>query len=82
MFNHPRMWTPSLLSVLFALNFSQRAIVCASIVASAFVFVQALKAFIFNPRRVDQHGNCIPPGPVGLPILGEDIFAPSSARNC
>ncbi|KAE9386355.1 cytochrome P450 [Gymnopus androsaceus JB14] len=69
------MWTPSLLvSVLFDLNLSQRTIVCASVLASAFVFVQALKAFIFTPRRVDQHGNSIPPGPVGLPILGSFPF--------
>lgn len=80
-FNHLRMWMPSLLvGALFDSNLLQHALVCASILASAFVFIQASKAWIFTtPRRVDQHGNCIPPGPAGLPILGENTFALSSA---
>lgn len=70
------MWTPTLLvGFLSDLSLSQHAIVLASILASIFVSIQVLKAWIFTPRRVDQHGNGIPPGPVGLPILGEDTFA-------
>lgn len=66
-----RMWTPSLLvGVLSSLSLSQHAIICASVLVSVVIFAQTLKAWIFTPRRVDRHGNGIPPGPVGLPILG------------
>lgn len=69
----------SLAGALHNLNLLQPVIICASVLGSAFVFVQVSKAWIFATQRVDQHGNCIPPGPVGLPILGENIFALSSA---
>lgn len=75
------MWMSSLLvGALYNLNLLQHVIVCASVLGSAFVFVQVSKAWMFGTtQRMDQHGNCIPPGPVGLPILGENIFALSSA---
>ncbi|KAF5370951.1 hypothetical protein D9757_009883 [Collybiopsis confluens] len=69
------MWTPSLLLNLFIdSSFSHRAILCASVLASVFVFFGTVKAILFPKRLADEHGNPIPPGPLGLPILGSFPF--------
>ncbi|KAF5367594.1 hypothetical protein D9757_010645 [Collybiopsis confluens] len=56
-------------------NISQQTLILASLLASLFVFVRAIRAFLFQRRSVvDKHGNRIPPGPIGLPILGSFPF--------
>ncbi|KAL0574732.1 hypothetical protein V5O48_007239, partial [Marasmius crinis-equi] len=52
---------------------SLQTIVFASAVATILVYFQNLKEYFFG-RLQDSAGNGIPPGPVGLPIVGSHPF--------
>ena len=54
---------------------SLRTVVFASALATVFVYFQTLKEYVFGRKLTDSAGNGIPPGPVGLPIVGECIAA-------
>ncbi|KAK7054530.1 hypothetical protein VNI00_003728 [Paramarasmius palmivorus] len=70
------MLTPSLLVTLLSQPsfLSFRTVVFASAFASLYVFAKAVKEFFFPPSPVDSNGNHIPPGPVGLPVVGSFPF--------
>uniref|UniRef100_A0A0W0FAE3 Cytochrome P450 n=1 Tax=Moniliophthora roreri TaxID=221103 RepID=A0A0W0FAE3_MONRR len=70
------MLTPSLLATILIDHsvISQRALIFASALASLYVFAQAAKRFLFPGRPCDDDGNYIPPGPIGLPIVGSFPF--------
>ncbi|KIK59344.1 hypothetical protein GYMLUDRAFT_169823 [Collybiopsis luxurians FD-317 M1] len=58
----------------FDQSISQRTLIVASLLASLFVLVRALRSLTLKRNPVDEHGNHIPPGPIGLPILGSFPF--------
>jgi len=58
------------MSGLFEVAGSFQTIVVASVLASVLVYFKALKEYFFGGRLQDAAGNGIPPGPVGLPIVG------------
>ncbi|KAJ8094055.1 hypothetical protein PM082_009945 [Marasmius tenuissimus] len=62
------------MSEFFDLVLSLRTVVLASALATFVVYFQNLKEYIFGRKLTDNYGNGIPPGPVGLPIVGSHPF--------
>ncbi|KAJ8092104.1 hypothetical protein PM082_021636 [Marasmius tenuissimus] len=62
------------MSEIFQIFGSLQTVVVASVLASVFVYFKTLKEYLFGGRLQDAAGNGIPPGPVGLPIVGSHPF--------